>query len=474
MSIQQRGLTGNIQDVNASNQALVNVPLNEMQAGFVAMTAECDAGTVTLSRLTRAMEVSNDFRLRVGVDTMMFNENFSANSVNSAVWTTPVNVMTIPISGSMLSLNGGLSTAIGAYAILKTYRHFPIFKQYGTYFEKEVQFSQAPVAGNRCEWGSMLVAGTAVPTDGCYFRLTESGAFQAVANHNGVETTAALSNSLIVPNASATYLVTISSNTAIFWINNIAVAKIEQPVGQGSITSSMNLPMAFRNYNVGIPSAAQVMKIGNTNVTLADQATNKDWSEVVSGAGGASHQGQTGQTMGSTANYANTAAPAAAALTNTTAAAPNIGLGGIINVLPTLTAGTDGILCSFQVPLGTAAIPGKTLYITDLRISSVVTTALIGGPVIYAYSLAYGHTSVSLATPESPTAKAPRRVPLGIQAYLAAAALGTSFSDIDIDYKSGCVTVQPGEFVQIVARNLGMVTTAGVITFVVSVTGYWE
>lgn len=36
------------------------------------------------------------------------------------------------------------------------------------------------------------------------------------------------------------------------------------------------------------------------------------------------------------------------------------------------------------------------------------------------------------------------------------------------------ILVQPGEFIQIVAKNLGTVTTSGVITFLVGIGGYWE
>jgi hypothetical protein len=149
-------------------------------------------------------------------------------------------------------------------------------------------------------------------------------------------------------------------------------------------------------------------------------------------------------------------------------------LGGIINVLPTLTAGTDGILCSYLVPVGTAALPGKSLFITAVSIDSVVTTVLTGGPVIYAFSLAYKHTAVSLATAESAVAKAPRRVPLGVQSYAAAAALGAVTPIINKSFNESPLCVLPGEYIQIAIRNLGTVTTLGAITFVVNFTGYWE
>ena len=119
--------------------------------------------------------------------------------------------------------------------------------------------------------------------------------------------------------------------------------------------------------------------------------------------------------------------------------------------------------------------------ITGVKIMSVVTTVLAGGPLIYAYSLAYGHTAVSMATAEgtsfgtSPSTKAPRRVALGIESGMpATAAVGVLGSAAGI-YQAfnSPIAVNPGEFVAICAKNFGTVTTSGVVTFLVTFDGYW-
>lgn len=474
MSVRIKGSV-NLQEVDVLGNAYVNLPTTETDAGFASMTAENDAGDVTLVSQHRAVEVSKDYRVRIGQDNMIFNESFPGAAINTTLWSNPVTTMTAVPSNGFAVLNSGLSIAIGAVAQLRTYRHFPCFKQYTTYAEMEAQFSSTPVSGNKCEFGLGLFSGTSDPTDGAFFRIDVSGTFNGVLNYNGVETlTPNIDISLIGVNITHAYLIYVGSSFVEFWIDNILVGSIARPPGQGSTTSSMNLPLTFRNYNVSATSTAQVMRIGNVNVTFGDQAMSKPWGHVLSGMGATSLQGQTGTTLGSTSNFTNATATAGAALTNTTAAAQFVGLGGIFNVLPTLTVGTDGILCSYQVPLGTSISPGKSLYITDVRIHSAVTTTLAGGPVVYAASLAYGHTAVSLATTESSTTKAPRRMALGMIPYLAAAAVGTSTPALDIDLSSGVPVAQPGEFVQIALRNLGTVTSAGVITFVVSITGYWE
>ena len=445
------------------------------RVGGVRLFGEVDAGTVTGNAKLKAVEVTNDYRLRVGVDQTAFNELFPGAALNSTLWTAPVTTATVTVAGGFANLNAGASVASGAVARLTTYRNFPCYRSYTTYFEAGVQFSSLPVAGNVCEWGSFISTGVASPTDGVFFRINAAGELRGVVNFNGTETQSSTIDfaSLVGNNTSRAFLIYVISNKALFWIDNVLVAEVNAPTSQGQITSSMNLPMSFRNYNSVAVSTAQVMKVSNVNVTFADMNTNKLWSHILTGSGGHLSQGQTGQTLGSTALYTNNlAAGAGAAMTNTTAALGS-GLGGQFTALPTLATGTDGIVSSYQVPLGTASVPGKSLYITRVTINSAVSATLTGGAILYAYSLAYGHTAVSLATTESATSKAPRRVPLGFQSFAANATVGTITNTIDLDLNSPIV-VQPGEFIQLVAKNLGVVTSAGTITFIVGFGGYWE
>lgn len=471
------GASGDLASVDTNNNLMVNTPLSAETAGFTTMVAENDAGTVMGDRYMNALEVSADYRLRVGVDQTIFNELFPGATLNSAIWTAPVTTQTLTVAGGFANLNAGASLASGAVSRLTTYRSFPCYKSYTTYIETEIQFTSLPVAGNICEWGLIISTGVATPTDGVFFRLNSSGELRGVINNNGIETISSIIdfNTLVGINTSKAFLIYIISNKAYFWIDNILVASINAPATQGSVTSSMNLPLSFRNYNSSAVSSAQIMKISMVNITMADQSTNKLWNQILCGAGGNASQGQTGGVMGSTALYTNSLAPTAgAAMTNTTAALGS-GLGGQFSALPTLAVNTDGIVSSFQVPLGTSALPGKTLYINGVTINSVVSTVLAGNatPVTYVYSIAYGHNAVSLATTETVTSKAPRRKAIGLQTFPAAAPLGTIGNTINYDVMNPIV-VQPGEFFQIVAKNIGAVTTTGVITFFIDVDGYFE
>jgi hypothetical protein len=474
MSVRIKGTT-NLLEVDSNNNAYVNTPMTSIKGGFVSLGSEVDSGSVTGTRYTKELELTEDFRLRTGQDSLNFNQYFPGTALNTGIWSDTLSGMTHSVAGGFSTLNAGLSVTSGQYDNQRTYAHFPCYKQFSTFAEMDVQFVQAPVTNNRCEWGLLLAAGSSAPTDGAFFRMDSTGLIYAVLNYNGTETqSSAISASLIGVNVTNTYLIYISSTSCEYWINNILVAKIAVPVGQGSPVSSMNLPLCFRNINVAATSVAQVMKVGHVSVVLADQGTNKPWSHVVSGSGGHLSQGQTGATIGSTAIATNAAIAAAVLPTNTTAAAASTGLGGFFNVTSTYAVTTDVIISSYQVPIGSSTLPGQKLYITSVVIDSIVTTAFTGGPMFNLFSLAYGHTSVSLATTEAAAAKAPRRVPLGFQQYVVTAPVGTVAPVIRADFSAAPICVNPAEFVAIATRNIGTVLTAGVITYSIQINGYWE
>ena len=471
------GNSSNLANVSSNNDLQVAVGLTAPEvAGFVSVTAESDPGDVTGTRLVKNLELTDDFRLRVGTDQTFFNEYFPGTTVNGNIWNTLVSTMTLTQASNFAILNAASSVASGAFAQLRTWRHMPAFMSFPVYCEIDLQFSIAPQNNNVVEWGLGLAATTATPTDGAFFRLLSATDLRCVINSSGTETTSGnLISYLPAPVTTNDYLIVLSEKTCEFWINDVLVSILTRISNAGATTASMNLPLFIRNYNSNTTSSAQVVRVGYVNVSQGDMTTNKPWSHVMAGAGGMAYQAQTGAaTLGTTANLANNAVISApAAMTNTTAALGS-GLGGQFVTSPTLTAVTDGIVSSYQVPAGSATVPGKSLYITGVRVQGAVTTTLAGGPVIYAYSLAYGHTAVALNTVEANgTVKAPRRVALGFETFPATAAAGVIGGGVYMPFNSPIV-VQPGEFIQLVAKNVGTVTSAGVIVFLVSFDAYME
>ena len=452
----------------------------QTKAGFSAMLSERDAGSVTGTRDMVAPEVTTNFRLRTATDQTTFNESFPGTILNSSTWTAPVTTSTVTVGGNQLTLNAGASLASGASARVTSYRSFPIYTAYGTYPAMQVLFTSTPVANCVHEWGAVIHSGTTAPTDGAYFTINASGEFRCVVNSNGIINQSAILNftTLVSVNMAHVFLIYVNSDNVTFWIDNIKVfeASLSAVAALGIQIGSGQLPVSFRSYNTAtVTGTAQLMKVAAVNVSLAEMANSKPWSHIQAGAGKVSYQGQTGQnTLGTTALYSNSLIAGAGTALSNAAVFAGSGLGGQFSVQPTLTIGVDGILSSYQVPTGSNALPGMTLYITSVRVQGVVTTVLANtGPVVNLHSIAYGHNVVTLAGATTTVTKAPVRIPLGIDTYGSNAPVGTQGSVIDKVFTTP-IPVYPGEFIQTVIKNVGTVTITGVVTFLVTFEGYWE
>jgi len=468
--------TGNIAEVDSNNNAKVNLPTTQNQAGFIALAVEEDTGVITGTRTVKKLNACEDGRLNIGWDTTMLSEVFPGATLNSTIWTAPAATMTVTVGSNFLTLNAGLSTAIGAVARVSSYRSFPAYLGSHVIFKALIQFGQSPVSNNITEFGLGIATGTAAPTDGVFFRFLANGEFRCIVNVNGTETQSGTINfaTFVGANITKKFEIQFADDIVYFYIGEDICATINLPTAGGSMSSSQNLPILFRTYNTAATGAAQTMKVGGIYIGQLMQSLDKEWADIISGGMGHASQGQTGQTLGTLANYANSANPTAAVPTNTNAALGS-GLGGQFWETDTLAVTTDGIISSYQVPVGSATAPGKSLYVTGIGITSYVQTVLVGGPYVSQWSLAYGHTAVSLATTEAPATKAPRRFPLPYtQAVTAAQAVNTKVGvDFYMDFKTP-ICVQPGEFIQLVKKKVGTAPTGGVIAHVILINGYWE
>lgn len=465
-------------NVDANYNLNVNLPTTGTQAGFACMQTEIDAGTITGSRLVRKPFVSVDDRLAVGMDTVAAMYNFTSGTQNTGDFKHAFTTMTMTQSAGFLNINPALATVSGNYAYLQSWKFFTLQADGQLHIEFVGQISgTVPPASQVLELG--LYQGTAgvVPADGVFFRMTSSG-LQGVISYNGVETNTAVMWATLSANQNYKFEMKISQRTVYFWLDGVLGGSIPVPAGQAVPYLWMNLPICMMMRNSGAVTGGIITKIGSVHVTQTDINANRSWGEQMAVQGNA-YQGQEGDTMGSLAIYSNAALGAAAALTNTTAAAPNTGLGGVVLVLPTLTAGTDGILFSYLNPVPTATLPGKTLVITGVSLDAGVQVVLAGGPLNLVMGIAYGHTALSLATAETgsfvtATTKAPRRVPLGVFSFVVTAAAGTGAqNDITVTFQSPIV-VNPGEYFAITCRNVGTVTTSGALVFTACVDHYFE
>jgi hypothetical protein len=469
--------SGNVAEVNTLNEIKVALNTVNSDSGYATITCASDDGEILGDKLWIDPEASEDNKLRVGLDSLLLDESFPGTVLNSNIFTTVVTTMTATVAGGFLNLNAGLSVASAAVARVATYRYFQINAASETYFETNIKFSQSPVANNVCEWGLFIASGTAAPTDGIFFRLNQAGEFRGVINNAGIEIQSdAIDFNANVGLDTTSFVISIGNTVAKFWVNGKLAAYL--PVGAtGSTTSrSMHLPVTYRIYNSAATSAAQQMQVGSCSITSGDLAYNKPYEMQASGAGWHSSYTQTGAAAhGMTAQFTNNANPTAAAPTNTTAALGS-GLGGLFFAnINGLAVGTDFIIQSFQVPVGTADLPGKSLYITDITVSGSNEVVANGAGITnWIVSLAHGHTAVSLATAQAATTKIAKRQVLGMQSLPATAPVGTLINQIDKSFNTP-IHVAAGEFVQIFIRfkNNNSAATQR-IDFAINIDGFFE
>lgn len=469
-------LSGNGAEVDTDNQLLVNLPKNRLKAGFAALTSIVHDGLTGQSTpIIRNLEVSINKRLRVGLDNLWFQDRFSYAAQWTAVWKATLTTMTVTHApAGFIALNGGNSVAAAAVANYETRKMFPCYNGAGLAFETIARWNQTLQTGNLMELGLFQAATTAAPLDGILFRATAASAFLGVVNFNGAEQTVDLGTPP-TENEAHSFGIRVEQEATIFLVDGVPRGTIATPIGQTAPCNNMYQPIHFRSYNSGATALAQQLQIGEVRVFMRDVGDSRAFAQSMAGMGGMGCQGHAGATQGSTALYTNSlAAGAGVAATNTTAALGS-GLGGQFSLQPTLAAGTDGIISSYLVPAATALIPGESLVINGMWIDAKVTTAFTGGPCVFAMSLAVGGDAVTLAQSEAAATKAYRRIALGFQSFIVTAPVGQKSDEgrIYVPFVSP-VVVQPGEYVAVVAKNLGTVTTAGVVTFLIGFDSHWE
>lgn len=481
MALTIQGITtGNGVEADSTNHMLVNTPTLASGAGYIKAITEVDPGTVTGTSLTRTPRTTIGRNVQVTSESPVLYEffNYTAGQ-NTADFKYLTTTITVAWTSTGAQFNSGAVTSAGE-ALVQSYRSVPMYSDGGVTGTFNCSLSIQPVANFQAEFGFFSQSGAApyTPTDGAYFRFTSAGLI-GVVNFNGTETTTSTlvatgAGSLIQP---TTYQIIVFPTKVEFW--QIGTSGAIASVLLGSLFNatampftSGALPIGARQLNTGTTSSSIQLKMAWLEASLNDFESNKPWMHALSGDGAHAYQGQNGGSMGSTALYANSANPTAAVPSNTSAALGS-GLGGNFWSTATIAVNTDGIISSYQNPAGSTTQQPRGLYITGVRIDSIVQNTLAGGPFLLQWGLAFGHTAVSLATAEAAATKAPRRLALGFQQFAATAAIGVQATPIQMTWTTP-IYVNPGEFIQTIYKNIGTVGTGGTIAHTITFDGYWE
>jgi hypothetical protein len=443
--------------------------------GYLTTVLEADGGNVTGARTLRQLDASLDYRARVGIDTIVFDEEFIGTALNTATFKYAVTTFAIAVAGGFATLNSASGTAASSVAILSTCRSFPNYSNYASDVEWHAIYKAASFqTGCVVEIGiGYAPTSVSAPTDGAYFRY-DGAVLTCVINISGSETVSA---NLTPPsiNACHNYEILITHDAVEFWIDDILQARLSAAGAVGSSTASQNEPAFVRQYyKVGYAGTAVQVNIPRVTGAINDPGNGRAWNATMVGMGGMAIQGQTAGTMGSTTNWANSAAPTAAVLANSAASYTTLGGQFLISAIPA-SAETDYLLFGYTVPAGSATVPGKSLYIDGVWISTLITTALgaTGGGLHW--FAAVGGTSANLALTETAAGgtKSFRRLGLGSQAFASSAVAGISLNDLSRPMTTPLIA-HPGEVFGVGFKLPLGGSNTGTVRGSVGVTGWWE
>jgi hypothetical protein len=491
----KRGVTsGNGQEVDADNNAMVTTPGFDAtgaekgggvaNTGSIAIYSAVDEGEAIASREVLSPEVDKDYRLRVAHDQLVDVEDFVDTAQNTGKFFHAFTTLTATMSSAGLLTNSGNITTTTTGMTFGSLN----FAQVGgtqTYVcETSIAFTAQPNANTVVDFGGMLrgAANPFTPQDGCFFRLTSAG-MQGIVSKAGVETSTGIfplalgsGTWVYTNNVNNRFLIQVNNVSTTFWINNIKFGEIPAPSGGGFPCQTRSLAWSIRHAIVGGAAGAAFQCLVTGYRVLIRGVQVADALSEVGGRLFGSYQGLSGGTMGSVATYPNSTAPVAAAPSNTalTANLPG-GFGGQGLVTAAVAAVTDGIWGSYQVPAASLTAQARRHVIRGIVLDLVNMGAVVATTAtVVQFSLAFGHTAVSLATAESAsfataTTKAARRVPLGFASWAIGAAIGQAPQQgrMFIDFGAAPIYVNPGEFVALVGKFIaGTATASQTIQFV--------
>ena len=486
MAIRIKGAT-NLAEVDANSNLKVTLPTSSAQAGCAQFFSQNDDGTITGAPYVRSPETSPDYRLRVGVDTVLFSDTFNATTQNTGNWNYIFVTMTASQPGAG-TLNFGTvqGTAATHGALMRSSQYFPLIGTAPLSVEMTVGQFTALLAANEVWMMGLGVPSAAVTegTDGVWFRYTTTGLIGEIRYSGTTTQTAVLRTpAQMTLNDLMKFTIIVGEGEIEYWLDDVLLAEQAMPAANGQPFQQSSLPVFFHKYCNGVVANTNTMRVSDVTVSLLDLQTVKPWAHQLAAGGQNAAQGQNGHTMGTTALLPNATAATTvtgAALSQTVPIA--VGLGGQAGIVAGVP-GVDGLITSYQVPAPTINITGRNLYITGVRIDAVnIGAAVATTASVLQWSLAYGATGgtvPTLAQAETgsfvtATARSWRRVPLGLQSWIVAAGIGATTNPIDVQFDTPIV-VRPGEWVASVAKFIvGTATVSQVIWSTVMINGYFE
>lgn len=412
-----------------------------------------------------------DHRIDTGRDVPVFQDRFVGSAVAAHnKWAQSILTQTATVASGGITLNASAITTINTYSTLLTVPKFRGYTDGALYFHARARPVNLPQTNALAELGFGNALTNATPTDGAFFRWTQSGGFECVVNRGGAET----STSMTAPAANVYSVFAIEvwgDEVECRWStpSSGASARVAVALDSGAPSAFVEAPSGMMRVVNGAsaPSLAPQLVVGIFEVLIkvVDAIRPPEVLASVSGQSAA----YTPTTGAQAANNANSAAPASATLSNT--AAGYTTLGGRWQFAAVAGAATDYALFGYQVPTSYRFVIKGVSISSCNTVAAVATTA-----TTLEWSLGVNSTAVSLATADAiaaSPASAPRRLSLGRQSFAIGAAAEACTTDVVRTFTG--LTVESGRFLHIILQMpVGTATATEIFRGTVTVDGYFE
>lgn len=474
--IRIEGTSSNVADVTANNNLKVALPTTAAQVGSVRLMSENDDGSILGTPQLRSPETTIDYRLRVGVDTLLDSHYFQDQTFPNNKFRLAFQTSAVTSTAGYFVMNSNNTNIANTYVYMDTIHVFQAPAGNAPLY-CETSFRISEIVNAYAEFnfgfsGQRDTFTTFTALDGAFFRLNSNGLY-GVIKSNGTET---LTGVLFSPSLNTTYqcCVVFGNKEVQFFVNDIMYCV---PLTSGA-AMPINIPGVrwFANFRqTGTGAASSRCYISNYNVFQGDVNVTYHPSVLAQIQGGGMYKLSTGTEQ----NYSISTVPSTATFTANTA--PNINALFAYWVWPSsLTAGENDYPVIGWSPVDASNLqPHKSFVCTGIDIGDIsILGAITGGPLILQWFVSFRCTGSSLATSEASlgwnaSARSPRSIPMKTQVIAASAAAGTVIPGFRFDLSSSNLLINPDDYLHVYVRLLGTNITIGTMRQTASVLGYY-
>lgn len=480
--IRIEGTSSNVADVTANNNLKVALPTTAAQVGSVRMMSECDPGTVLGTPILRSPETTIDYRLRVGMDTMLDYHYFQEAQFFNNKFRFAAQTATASSTGGYLTLNASSSVSGGIYAYIDTINVFQAYSGNAPlYGETTIRIDETVNIYAVFEFGLAGlrdVSGPYTVNDGAFFRLTSTGLI-GVVKLNTVETTTGVMLSSLTLGQNYQCCVVFGNKEIQFFVDDIMYV-VPLTTGAGFPVNIPGVRWFGRFFQNNVPSSASRLRIAGYNIQQGDMLPMHP-PAVLAALSGGSMYAQQGQT-GTAANYSVGASSAPSTATFTANTAPGYNNQQVYWAYPSslpAVGEAEYPIIAFSPTDATTTQPHRNYICTAIDVGDItVSSAVTGGPLVLQWFCAFRSSGSGLNQTESSgyvnSNRSPRSIPMRTQVIPASATAGTTIAGFRFDLSASPLVVAPDDWLHVYVRfHAGTAITVSGLRQTCAILGYF-